>query len=319
MDSRYRFAVDDDQAGERLDVFLSALFPERSRSYIQKLISSGMVLCGREDTESTGTPYKQVSKAGTVIKDGEIYEISIPEDIAIDVKPENIPLEILYEDDDLLIVNKPKGMVVHPAPGHYSGTLVNAVLNYCPDSLSGIGGVLRPGVVHRIDKDTTGSVMICKNDRAHRSISDLLSRHEIDRVYHALVIGRMPEESGDIIAPIGRSPSDRKKMAVVREGQGKPAETHWKLIRYFPNDQISYVTCTLESGRTHQIRVHMSSIGHPVLGDEIYGGKSRKFTHLQGQCLHAMRLGFVHPITEERIEVDAPLPEYFSHLLVILS
>ncbi len=310
------FVVPEEQAGERLDVFLTALFPTRSRSAIKKLIDDGAVLvAGEQDASDAAKP----RKPGYAVREGDRIDLTIPPDVPAEALPEDIPLDILYEDGDVIVVNKPKNMVVHPAPGHNTGTLVNAVLYHCGGSLSGIGGVLRPGIVHRIDKDTTGSVIICKNDASHRAIAEQLAEHSLMRIYHALVIGRLPEEEGTVDRPIGRSPIDRKKMAVVPDlSHGKTAVTHYRLLQYFPDDNISYIACRLETGRTHQIRVHMASIGHPVLGDPVYGGAGKCRFRLDGQCLHAKTLGFVHPTTKERIDTDAPLPEYFEHLLKIL-
>lgn len=254
-------------------------------------------------------------KANYRVKAEEEIRFELPEAVEPEIAPENIPLDILYEDEDVLVVNKPKGMVVHPAPGHYSGTLVNALMYHCRDSLSGINGVLRPGIVHRIDRDTTGSLIVCKNDAAHLSIAGQLKEHSILRRYRAVVHGAMREEEGTVNLPIGRHPTDRKKMAAgVRNG--KEAVTHYRVLERFSN--YTYIECRLETGRTHQIRVHMDRIGHPLLGDPVYGGRKSPFT-LQGQTLHAMVLGFSHPRTGERIETVAPLPEYFSHLLDILK
>ena len=232
-----------------------------------------------------------------------------------EITPEDIPLDILYEDTDLLIVNKPKNMVVHPSAGHYTGTLVNGLLYHCKGQLSGINGVFRPGIVHRIDKDTTGSLIVCKTEKAHNSIADQLKEHSITRKYRAIVYGNFDNTEGSIDAPIGRDEKDRKKMAVNYKN-GKSAVTHYRVLQQF--EGYSYIECRLETGRTHQIRVHMTSIGHPLLGDEIYGVRPSKF-HLQGQCLHAMIIGFIHPTTGQYMEFEAPLPEYFSHLLDILS
>lgn len=233
----------------------------------------------------------------------------------LDILPEEIPLDILYEDSDILVVNKPKGMVVHPAPGHYSHTLVNAVMYHCEHNLSGINGVLRPGIVHRIDMDTTGSLLICKNDKAHQIIADQLKEHSITRRYHAIVHGNLKEDIGTIEAPIGRHPIDRKKMS-TKAKNGKPAVTHYKVLHRFCN--YTYIECELETGRTHQIRVHMASIGHPILGDRLYGPSKSPFK-LQGQTLHAKILGVIHPSTGKYIEFDAPLPEYFEKLLTQLE
>ena len=237
----------------------------------------------------------------------------LPEPEELNVDPENIPLDILYEDDDLLVVNKPKGMVVHPAAGHSSGTLVNAVLYHCRGNLSGINGVLRPGIVHRIDMDTTGALVICKSDFAHQSLAEQLSVHSITRKYRAIVHGNLKEDEGTVRGAIGRHPTDRKKMA-INERNGKPAVTHYRVLERLGN--YTYIECQLETGRTHQIRVHMASIGHPLLGDAVYGPKKCPVKNLQGQTLHAMVLGFIHPRTGAYMEFEAPLPEYFSNLLL---
>ena len=239
--------------------------------------------------------------------------VLLPEPEELNVEPENIPLDILYEDDDLLVVNKPKGMVVHPAAGHSSGTLVNAVLYHCRGNLSGINGVLRPGIVHRIDMDTTGALVICKSDFAHQSLAEQLSVHSITRKYRAIVHGNLKEDEGTVRGAIGRHPTDRKKMA-INERNGKPAVTHYRVLERFGN--YTYIECQLETGRTHQIRVHMASIGHPLLGDAVYGPKKCPVKNLQGQTLHAMVLGFIHPRTGAYMEFEAPLPEYFSTLLL---
>ena len=237
----------------------------------------------------------------------------LPEPEELNVDPENIPLDILYEDDDLLVVNKPKGMVVHPAAGHSSGTLVNAVLYHCRGNLSGINGVLRPGIVHRIDMDTTGALVICKSDFAHQSLAEQLSVHSITRKYRAIVHGNLKEDEGTVRGAIGRHPTDRKKMA-INERNGKPAVTHYRVLERLGN--YTYIECQLETGRTHQIRVHMASIGHPLLGDAVYGPKKCPVKNLQGQTLHAMVLGFIHPRTGAYMEFEAPIPEYFSNLLL---
>ncbi len=289
--------------GERIDKCFSNYLESLSRSYIQKIIKDGKAYVN-----------DAVVKANYKVKVDDKVQFEIPDCEEPDIPPQDIPLDILYEDKDILIVNKPKDMVVHPAPGHYEGTLVNAIMFHCKDELSGINGVLRPGIVHRIDKDTTGSIIICKNDEAHRKIAQQLKEHSITRKYRAIVYGRIMEEEGTVNAPIGRHPTDRKKMA-INEKNGKPAVTHYKVLERF--DKYTYIECQLETGRTHQIRVHMTSIGHPLLGDEVYGNAKCPFK-LEGQTLHAMTIGFIHPTTGEYVEYEAPLPEYFEHLLQIL-
>lgn len=289
--------------GERIDKCISNYLESLSRSYIQKIIKDGKAYVN-----------DAVVKANYKVKVDDKVQFEIPDCEEPDIPPQDIPLDILYEDKDILIVNKPKDMVVHPAPGHYEGTLVNAIMFHCKDELSGINGVLRPGIVHRIDKDTTGSIIICKNDEAHRKIAQQLKEHSITRKYRAIVYGRILEEEGTVNAPIGRHPTDRKKMA-INEKNGKPAVTHYKVLERF--DKYTYIECQLETGRTHQIRVHMTSIGHPLLGDEVYGNAKCPFK-LEGQTLHAMTIGFIHPTTGEYVEYEAPLPEYFEHLLQIL-
>lgn len=293
------FVVSEEYEGERIDRYLAVCSETLTRSYVQKLIKVGEVL-------ANGKPVKA---SYSVCADDSI-EINIPEAVTPDILPENIPLDILYEDDDVILVNKPKGMVVHPAAGHYSGTLVNALMYHCKDSLSGINGTLRPGIVHRIDKDTTGVVIVCKNDFAHNAIAEQLKEHSITRHYYAIVCGNIKEDEGTVDAPIGRHQVDRKRMAVNYE-HGKTAVTHFKVLERF--GKYTLIKCTLETGRTHQIRVHMASIGHPLLGDETYGGETRK--PLQGQCLHAYVLGFIHPRTGEYMEFTAQVPEYFEELL----
>lgn len=297
----YQIGVGEDE--ERLDKWLSVAVPTLSRSYIQKCIREERVLIN-------GTP----CKANYRLRVDDEVAFQIPEAVEPSVEAENIPLSVLYEDRDVLVVDKPKGMVVHPAPGHYSGTLVNAVLYHCKGQLSGINGVLRPGIVHRIDRDTTGSLIVCKNDAAHRAIAEQLKAHSLNRSYRAIVHGTVKEEEGTVCAPIGRDERDRKRMA-INEKNGKEAVTHYRVLQRFKD--YTYIECRLETGRTHQIRVHMTSIGHPLLGDEVYGQRKTAF-HLEGQTLHAYCLGFIHPATGEYIEVKAPVPAYFLHLLEIL-
>ena len=265
-------------------------------------------------------PYKNVlvqgkaCKANYRINKGDTIALFVPEPVEASIQPQDIPLDILYEDKDLLIVNKPKGMVVHPAPGHPDGTLVNAIMYHCKESLSGINGEIRPGIVHRIDQDTTGSLIVCKNDQAHIKIAEQIKVHSINRIYRGIVIGHPAEDEGLVHAPIGRNPNDRKKMA-INEKNGKDAITHYRLLKRFKD--YSYMEFKLETGRTHQIRVHMASIGHPLLGDVLYGPKKCPYK-LQGQTLHAAVIGFVHPTSGEYLEVEAPLPDYFKYLLEIL-
>lgn len=297
----YQIGLGDDD--ERLDKWISNALPDLSRSYIQKCIKDNAVLVN-------GNP----QKSGYRLRVDDEIVFSVPKAAEPAIEAENIPLDILYEDDDILIVNKPKKMVVHPAPGHYSETLVNAVMYHCKGQLSGINGVLRPGIVHRIDRNTTGSLIICKNDKSHNAIASQLKEHTITRRYRAIVHGVIDRDNGTIRAPIGRDPKDRKRMA-VNETNGKPAVTHYTVIERFR--EYTYIECRLETGRTHQIRVHMASIGHPVLGDEVYSRRQTPY-RLEGQVLHAMVLGFIHPATNEYMEISAPLPEYFEHLLHIL-
>ena len=298
----FRFEITEEMEDERIDKCLSMLIDSLSRSFIQKLIKDNAVTVD-------GVPVKGSYR----VKADEIVEFELPESVEPDIEPENIPLEILYEDKDVIIVNKPKGMVVHPAAGHYSGTLVNALMYLCGGELSGINGVLRPGIVHRIDMDTTGSVIACKNNTAHAVIAEQLKEHTVTRRYVAVCYGCLKEDEGTIDKPIGRHPAERKKMAVNE--RGRRAVTHYRVLKRF--EKYTYIECRLETGRTHQIRVHMASIGHPLLGDEVYSNRKCPF-HLQGQTLHAKVLGFIHPSTGEYVEVEAPLPEYFSRLLSIL-
>ena len=291
------------QDGERIDRYLSGCLEDLSRSYIQKLVKDGNI---RVDG--------RIVKANYKLSAGEEIRVLVPEPEVPDIRPENIPLDILYEDDDILVVNKPKGMVVHPAPGHYEHTLVNAVMYHCGERLSGINGVMRPGIVHRIDMDTTGSLLICKNDQAHRILAEQLKEHSITRRYHAIVHGNLKDDHGTVDAPIGRHPTDRKKMS-TKAPNARSAVTHYSVLERFGD--YTYIECELETGRTHQIRVHMSSIGHPILGDPVYG-PARCPYKLQGQTLHAKILGITHPSTGTYMEFDAPLPEYFVKLLDVL-
>lgn len=306
----FEFTVTDEYAGERIDKCISELYEDFSRSYIQKLIKDNLVNVSpnKENCELS----KSV-KGSYILKEGNFVFFDTKESIIPDIVPEDIPLDILYEDSDVLVVNKPKGMVVHPAPGHYSNTLVNAVMFHVKD-LSGINGVLRPGIVHRIDMNTTGSLIICKNDKAHIDIAGQLKEHSINRLYIAIVHGVINEDEGTVNKPIGRNEKDRKKMA-CNVANSKNAITHYKVLKRFKD--YTYIECKLETGRTHQIRVHMASIGHPVLGDDVYSTIKSPFK-LLGQTLHAMTLGFIQPSTKEYIEVVAPLPEYFNNLLNIL-
>ena len=306
----FEFTVTDEYAGERIDKCISELYEDFSRSYIQKLIKDNLVFVAvkKEDSKLS----KSV-KGSYILKEGNFVFFDTKESIIPDIVPEDIPLDILYEDSDVLVVNKPKGMVVHPAPGHYSNTLVNAVMFHVKD-LSGINGVLRPGIVHRIDMNTTGSLIICKNDKAHIDIAGQLKEHSINRLYRAIVHGVINEDEGTVNKPIGRNEKDRKKMA-CNVTNAKNAVTHYKVLKRFKD--YTYIECKLETGRTHQIRVHMASIGHPVLGDDVYSTRKSP-VKLDGQTLHAMTLGFIQPSTREYIEVVAPLPEYFNNLLNIL-
>ena len=295
--------VTEEISGDRIDKFLSDQCEELSRSFLQKLLKSGEVYVGSKTVKPS---YKVTA--------GDLISFEVPEAVEPEILPEDIPLDILYEDHDVVLVNKPKGMVVHPAAGHYTGTLVNALMFHCKDDLSGINGVMRPGIVHRIDMDTTGVLIICKNDLAHNSIAEQLKEHSITRRYQAIVHGNLKDDEGMIDAPVGRHPQDRKKMCINHQN-GKHAVTHYRVLNRFKG--YTHIECRLETGRTHQIRVHMSSIGHPLLGDQVYGPAKCPFK-LQGQTLHAGILGFIHPRTGEYMEFAAPLPEYFTKLLDVL-
>ena len=288
-----------EDAGARLDAFLAGKM-EKTRSSVQKLIEE-------ENVRLNGAPAAKNAR----LREGDRVEATEPPPEVLDVKPQNIPLDIVYEDQDLLVVNKPKGMVVHPAAGNPDGTLVNALLFHCGDSLSGINGVIRPGIVHRIDKDTSGLLIVAKNDRAHQSLAEQIAVHSFTRIYNAVVYGIVKEEEGTVSAPIGRHPTDRKRMAVLSSG-GREAVTHYRVLERFSG--FTLVECRLETGRTHQIRVHMAHIGHPVAGDPVYGPK-KCITELQGQCLHARVIGFIHPATGEYLEFDSGLPPYFERFL----
>ena len=303
MDENY-ICITAEESGERIDALLARALPSLSRSQVQKLLEQGMVtLNGRE------------LKKNFRCSAGEGYEVLLPEPAELPLIPQNIPLDVVYEDEDLIVVNKARGLVVHPAPGHPDGTLVNALLYHCGDSLSGIGGQRRPGIVHRIDKDTSGLLIVAKNDFAHQGLSAQLADHSLCREYEALVRGNFKQDSGTIDKPIGRHPIDRKRMAVT-EKNSKPAVTHWQLLASYRG--YSHILCRLETGRTHQIRVHMASIGHPLLGDFTYGAPSPE-KGLEGQCLHARRLRFVHPRTGEHILLETELPAYFMDVLARLG
>lgn len=293
--------VDESGQGCRIDKYISDQLPDLSRSYIQKLIKDNAVIVNNLSVKSN---YKVVL--------GNEVTITLPEPTELNIEPEDISLDIIYEDKDVILINKPKGMVVHPSAGHYSGTLVNALLYHCKDELSGINGVLRPGIVHRIDMNTTGVIVVCKNDFAHNFIAEQLKVHSITRKYNAIVYQSFKETDGIVDAPIGRHPIDRKKMSVNYKN-GKNAITHYKVLENL-GSKYAHVECSLETGRTHQIRVHLASINHPLVGDDVYGPSKDSFK-LQGQSLHARVLGFIHPTTKEYMEFEAPLPEYFTELM----
>ena len=301
MEEQYTLVTETGINGIRLDKYLSDRLPDAiTRSFLQKLIKEEQV-----------TVDGKLQKANYKLKPEQTIQITIPPAEETAILPEDIPLDILYEDNDLLIVNKPKDMVVHPSAGHYTGTLVNAIMFHCKESLSGINGEIRPGIVHRIDKDTTGSLIICKNDESHLKIAEQIKEHSVKRIYRGIVSGTLKESEGTVEGNIGRHPIDRKKMALVAKG-GKPAITHYRVLEQFKN--AAYMEFRLETGRTHQIRVHMASIGHPLLGDTVYGNAKNPYK-LNGQTLHAMTIGFIHPTTGEYLEVSAPIPEYFNALI----
>lgn len=289
-----------EDAGARIDSFLAAHLDGVTRSAAQKLLENEAVLV---NGKAVAKNYKLTGK--------ETVSVTLPEVEEVDLIPQDIPLDVVYEDADVIVVNKPSGMVVHPAPGHSDGTLVNALLYHCGDSLSGIGGEKRPGIVHRIDRDTSGLIIAAKNDAAHLFLSAQLSDHTLARTYEAICVGNFREDSGTVDAPIGRHPTDRKKMAVTDRGS-RNAVTHWEVIDRFPG--YTHVRCKLETGRTHQIRVHMAYIGHPILGDTVYGAK-KSVPGLTGQCLHAVGLQFIHPRTKELVTLSCPLPEEFTKML----
>lgn len=300
MSQFQEFEAGIEDADERLDKYLARLYPAQSRSFFQKLIKDQVV-------QVNGVP----QKANYRLAAGDTVSVTIPRAQEVEILPENLSLDILYEDQDVLIVNKPKGMVVHPSVGHFTGTLVNGVLYHCRDSLSGINGEIRPGIVHRIDMDTTGALIVCKNDASHMAIASQIKEHSVTRRYRGIVKGRVKEDSGVVEGTIGRHPVERKKMA-VNVKNGKSAVTHYKVLERFPRH--TYMEFQLETGRTHQIRVHMASLGHPLLGDSLYGSGKNPL-YLQGQTLHAMVIGFMHPTTGQYVEFEAPLPAYFQELL----
>lgn len=295
------FQVSSEEKNKRIDKYLSEQLPDTSRSFLQKLIQDGQV-----------TVNGKIVKSNYKVNTNDSIEMEIPDAVEPEIEAEDIPLDILYEDSELLVVNKPKGMVVHPCAGHYTKTLVNALMFHCKDDLSGINGVMRPGIVHRIDMNTTGSLLVCKNDYSHNFLAEQLKVHSITRKYRAIVHGNIKEDTGTVNAPIGRHTVDRKKMAINHKN-GKEAITHYRVLERF--GKFTYIECQLETGRTHQIRVHMSSLGHALLGDDVYGPAKCPYPYLQGQTLHAQVLGFIHPTTKEYVEFSAPLPEYFEGLL----
>lgn len=296
----FTYYVDDDGVGTRVDRFLVDNMEGYTRSSLQRLLDEGNVLVGNSPVAKN---YK--------CKQGDVISVSVPDAKPLDLEAQNIPLDIVYEDNDLLVVNKKKGMVVHPANGNPDGTLVNALMYHCGDSLSGINGIIRPGIVHRIDKDTSGLLIVAKNDAAHVGLAQQIKDHSFTRAYEAVVYGNVKEDEGTVNLPIGRNPKDRKKMAVVK-ANSKPAVTHYQVLERFGD--FTHIRCVLETGRTHQIRVHMAYIGHPVAGDGVYGPR-KVITELEGQCLHAKQIGFVHPITNKYLEFDSELPDYFTKFI----
>lgn len=304
MANDFCFLVSQETAGTRVDKLLADSMDGFTRSGIQHLLSEGNVTCGAKPITKN---YK--------CREGDEIKVFVPDAKPLDVEAQDIPLDIVYEDEYLLVVNKPKGMVVHPANGNYDGTLVNALMHHCGDSLSGINGVIRPGIVHRIDKDTSGLLIVAKTDTAHIGLAEQIKEHSFTRAYEAVVYGNIKDDEGTICQPIGRNPKDRKKMTVVYTNS-KPATTHYKVLQRFGS--FTHIRCVLETGRTHQIRVHMAFIGHPIAGDSVYGPK-KVITELNGQCLHAKQIGFVHPITKEYMEFESDLPEYFTKFLTKLK
>lgn len=288
-----------DCGGERCDQFLTRSFDGLTRAAAQRLLEDGAVSSG-------GRPLRKNNRTAA----GQVLEVVFPDPVAVAIAPQDIPLDVVYEDADVIVVNKPVGMVVHPAPGHPDGTLVNALLYYCGNSLSGINGELRPGIVHRIDRDTSGLIIAAKNDAAHLSLAAQLQDHSLYREYEAVCVGSLKEDTGTVDVPIARHGTDRKKMAADRDGRA--AVTHWTVLARYPG--YTHIRCRLETGRTHQIRVHLAYLGHPILGDTVYGAK-KPYPGLAGQCLHARRLSFLHPRTGERVELECPLPDYFVQLL----
>ena len=309
MAERIEITVAPEHKGDRLDRFLSVQM-DVTRSAVERLLSEGAIcVTGGEAVKN----YR--------LRGGETVSVTLADPAPAEAQPENIPLDIIYEDEDIIVVNKPQGMVVHPAAGNENGTLVNALLYHCGDSLSGVGGVARPGIVHRIDKDTSGLLVVAKNDFAHTALSEQLKTQTVSRVYHAIVLGNLREDEGTVNKPIARHPVDRKRMAVAKKGEGREAVTHWRVLERF--GAFAYVRCQLETGRTHQIRVHMSSLGHPLLGDPVYGGNGTQFearhrSLFAGQCLHAAELRLIHPRTEREMHFEAALPANFDTVLALL-